>query len=309
MNEKKLIYVTEKLLAVELFAKELREELNEMFKEGATEVKVSEVTVIANKVNVESAPQTPNIKVEPKKEVAPEPTPEPTPAPVEEPEDEEIDPVDAIISEYGLLELSADELKEYLDGYKIKYTKKLSSVEKLARIVAEAIVDGRIPTEPTEEDTDSESEEDAGDAGVAEEAESRNGEAEEVSEGTDDNLSSEVDFVPSPERAKAEKEIEMDIKSKLFNKKLKLSAIKNFLKEYYDGDADCADCKGCSEEETIECYIDIQKSLVDDDGEVMKPEEGYFRNDVLHCCGKECVQDPDDEALVYCEICASQYEI
>ena len=315
MDENKLNVVMDKLLALEVFARELRDDIKEIFVNK--EIKTESVTILAEKVKVESAPRHSDIKVEPKaKEVAPAPEPKVEEPVVEVDQTNDVDPVNAVIADYGLLEMSAEDLKEFLDGYGIKYTKQMRSVEKLASIVAEAIVDGRIPTEEEENDEVESVEE-----SIPVEDElpvlplteevvvNKADEEEEVEEEEDENLAPEVDFEVSEARAKAEAEIEKDIKSKLFNKKLKVSSIKNFLKDYYDGDADCSDCKGCSEDETIDCYIEIQKSLVDDEGDVMKPEEGYYRNGVLYCCGKECVQDPDDESLVYCEICTSQYEI
>ena len=37
----------------------------------------------------------------------------------------------------------------------------------------------------------------------------------------------------------------------------------------------------------LECYIDIHKALVDDDGDLNEFEEPYIRDGEYFCCGRE----------------------
>lgn len=117
------------------------------------------------------------------------------------------------------------------------------------------------------------------------------------------------EFPASQERLDAEEEVEKDVREKIAKKKLTISAIKKELKNYYDGKAECKDCKGCTEEEIIECYILLRKAFVDDDGELHEAEDPYERNEKYFCCGKELVEDPDEKDTMVCEVCASKYEV
>lgn len=204
---------------------------------------------------------------------------------VAEDSDEVVD-IDSIIEEYELNSMKIGEIREYLDGYKIEYPDKAKKTE-LVIILANSIADGTIPQEEDEEGTAP-----SDDAPV------------EVT--TDDSSTSDGDdFEPSDERLNAEDKVEDNIRNS-FPKKLKVSAIKKFLTMYYDGDVDM-DLDEFTEDELLDKYVEIQRALVDDDGDVHAIEDPYFRDGVVHCCGKPTV-DMEDSENVYCEVCGNEYK-
>lgn len=122
---------------------------------------------------------------------------------------------------------------------------------------------------------------------------------------SEDDGAEEVEV--SEEVTKAEEKVEKDIRAKVKSKKLTDATIKKFLSKYYEGDPDCADCSGCSKEERLDCYIKIQRNLVDDDGELNELNSYYERGEVGHCCGKPVVEL--DNGNLSCEICGEEYTI
>lgn len=132
----------------------------------------------------------------------------------------------------------------------------------------------------------------------AEEDEEEEEADEEEDEGT------QVEDVKHPD---VEASVESDTRKLYKSSKLKDATIKKFLNNYYEGDPDCKDCKGCNKEEALECYIAIQKRMVDDEGNVTKFEEYYDRNEVGFCCGKELGEL--ENGNLYCEICGTEFQL
>lgn len=193
-----------------------------------------------------------------------------------------------IIEEYGLNDMSIKEMKEILESYGVEFNKSAKKKEYFVDLVAINVANGTISDEEEEEE--------------AEEEESEE-ETESEEEAPEESTPSDED---SPIALK-EKEVEDKIRADYKAKKLKDTEIKKFLKNYYEGDPDCADCKGCSKEEILQCYIDIHKNLVDDDAEVNEMEDAYMREGDVYCCGHACQMLENGNA--YCEICASEYEM
>lgn len=134
--------------------------------------------------------------------------------------------------------------------------------------------------------------------------------SEEPPEEKEEKTAEDEDNYPaSEERLAKEQEVADDIRERFSNKKLTIAAIKKELKKYYEGDADCKDCKGCSEEEIIECYSLLHQAFVDDDGELVEAKEPYYRNEKVWCCGKESKEHPDKEGTFVCEICGGEIEV
>jgi hypothetical protein len=194
-----------------------------------------------------------------------------------------------IIEEYGLNDMSVKDMKEILESYGIEFNKSAKKKDYFIELIASNVANGTISDEEEEE---SEEEEEADETEAPEEE----AEVPATKEPEDD----------SPIALK-EKEVEEKIRADYKAKKLKDTEIKKFLKKYYDGDPDCADCKGCSKEEILQCYIDIQKNLVDDDAELNELESAYMREGEVFCCGQVCQMLENGNA--YCEICASEYEV
>jgi hypothetical protein len=181
--------------------------------------------------------------------------------------------VEQVIEDYGLLseDMTDKDLQDYLTEYGIAFKAKATKAQ-LAHLIAENIINGTI---------------------VVEEVETVNDDTEEIE---------------SPEgRIERETEIEATIREKITSGKLKISAVKKFLKTYYDGDPEMADLDDMEEDDLIDYYVSIQVCLVDDDAEVHGLEEPYYRDGLVFCCGRECVE-MDASEDIYCEICGAQYE-
>jgi len=194
----------------------------------------------------------------------------------EEEEDEEDERV-KIIEEYGLEEYTVEELADICAEFELSTKGKKQAL--IDRIV-KGILDGTIELEDEEEEEEEVEEEKAPLKKVAEH----------------DN----------PQRTEKEAEVEADIRSKYEKGKLKDTTIKKFLDKYNEGDPECAGCNGCSKEDMLDCYIDIHKALVDDDGDLNEFEEPYMRDGEYFCCGRE-IKELENGNL-YCQVCGIEYE-
>lgn len=183
----------------------------------------------------------------------------------------EVEEEENVIEKYGIDELDDEELKDILKDADLSTKGKRQSL--LDRI-AEAIENGEI----------------------------------EVEEDGDEEISDEVEEVEERDEnvVKAENKLAEKIKKDISSGKVKQAKIKEFLKSYYDGDAECSDCSGCSKDEMINCFIEINKKLVDDDGAAHAVEEPYVRDGENYCCGKPLVTL--DNGNLYCEPCGTEYE-
>jgi hypothetical protein len=191
--------------------------------------------------------------------------------------------VEEVIEEFKLNSMEVDELREFLDSYEIEYSAKAKKPG-LVKLIAQGILDGTIEVGDEEEDS------------ATEEVE-----PEEVELAPEN--SAEVD-----ESVRTEKEVEVEesVRQKITSDKLKISAVKKFLKSYYDGDPEMSDLDSLDESDLVDYYVYIQICLVDDDGEVHGMERTYYREGKIFCCGQETVEMEDSED-VYCERCGNQY--
>ena len=195
---------------------------------------------------------------------------------IEQEEDEEDERV-KIIEEYGLEEYTVEELADICAEFELSTKGKKQAL--IDRIV-KGILDGTIELEDEEEEEEEVEEEKAPLKKVAEH----------------DN----------PQRAEKEAEVEADIRDKYEKGKLKDTTIKKFLDKYNEGDPECAGCKGCSKEDMLDCYIDIHKALVDDDGDLNEFEEPYIRDGEYFCCGREIKELENGD--LYCQVCGTEYQ-
>ena len=135
-------------------------------------------------------------------------------------------------------------------------------------------------------------------------------EEEEVEEEDAEEYSEEEDTVDiSPERKEAEAKIAGEIEKQYGAKKLTIKHMKDFLKKYYNGKAECKDCKGCKDNEVIACYTQLKQNFVDDSGDVMGEGEAYERDGEIYCCGTPCDADPDDDTTCTCSICGESWDL
>jgi len=190
----------------------------------------------------------------------------------EETGDEEDERV-KIVEEYGLEEYTVEELADICAKYELSTKGKKQAL--IDRIV-KGILDGTIELEDEEEP-----------------------EEEKTS-------LKKVKEHDNPQRAEKETEVEADIRDKYEKGKLKDNEIKKFLDKYNEGDPECAGCKGCSKEDMLDCYIDIHKALVDDDGDLNEFEEPYIRDGEYFCCGREIKELENGD--LYCQICGTEYQ-
>lgn len=193
----------------------------------------------------------------------------------EETGDEEDERV-KIVEEYGLDEYTVEELADICAEYELSTKGKKQAL--IDRIV-KGILDGTIELEDEPE--------------------------EEAQEEEKAPLKKVAEY-DNPQRAKKEAEVEADIRDKYEKGKLKDNEIKKFLDKYNEGDPECAGCKGCSKEDMLECYIDIHKALVDDDGDLNEFEEPYIRDGEYFCCGRE-IKELENGNL-YCQACGTEYQ-
>lgn len=290
MDIKQAKLIVEKLKAMEAFCVDTRAFITGLMETPSEEAVVTPV--------VEKAPKA---KQEVKETVVAEET---VTEEVQEEEVAEENSIETIIAEYELLDMEIADLKEYLDSYKITYNKYKKTKQYFAETVAENILNGTIPSE---EDEPAEEQETTTSV-VEEVAEEATEEVIDESQTVEEVAEEEATDIPA-ERLETEQAVEAKIRADFESKKLKPSGIKTFLKKYYNGDPDCADCKGCSQDETLDCYIEIQTSLVDDEGTQNDMSNPYVRNDENYCCGKPLVEHPDDENILVCEICGVNYEV
>lgn len=195
-------------------------------------------------------------------------------------EEVEEDTENSIAEEYGLNEYTVEELADICADFELSTKGKKQAL--IDRIV-KGIMDGTIEFEDDDEEEE-----------VEEEAPEEKAPLKKVSDSG------------NPVVTKKEAEVEADIRGKYEKGKLKDNAIKKFLDKYNEGDPECAGCKGCSKEEMLECYIDIHKGLVDDDGDVNDFEEPYMREEEYFCCGRE-IKELENGNL-YCSVCGTEYE-
>lgn len=197
----------------------------------------------------------------------------------EETGDEEDDERVKIVEEYGLEEYTVEELADICAEYELSTKGKKQAL--IDRIV-KGILDGTIELEDEDEDEEEEA---------------------PVEEKTSLKKVKEHD---NPQRAEKEAEVEADIRDKYEKGKLKDNEIKKFLDKYNEGDPECAGCKGCSKEDMLDCYIDIHKALVDDDGDLNEFEEPYIRDGEYFCCGRELKELENGD--LYCQVCGTEYQ-
>jgi hypothetical protein len=203
----------------------------------------------------------------------------------EEPTEPTQEEFDAIVKDYELNEMEIEDIKEYLTSYEIEFPAKAKRPS-LIKLFVQAIFDGTIPSEEGEAEDATEDAEDAPDS----------------DEGEEDN---ESDVELSEATQKAEKKVRSDIAKQIKSGKLTVKKMKDTLKGYYEGDENCSDCKGCTDEEVIECYSDIHAALVDDEGTVNEFSNPYLRGEVPHCCGVPLATL--ESGNLYCEICGEEY--
>ena len=114
---------------------------------------------------------------------------------------------------------------------------------------------------------------------------------------------SEVDFDEmTEERETACKKFEADTRKAIKAKKLKLADVVKFLKQA-QGDSFDADM---TDADKYELYIELNKRLIDDEGEAHDFGEPYSVNEVPVCCG-QALQLLDNGNL-YCEVCGEEFE-
>lgn len=210
-------------------------------------------------------------------------------AETEESEDDEADDDDDeeneedVATQLGLNDMEVEELADILAQNNLSTKGKKQAL--IDRIV-KAVEDGEIELEESEEEEAPKKEEKKADK-----------KADKKSE----KAETKKPVKTNNKRSEAEKKVEDNIRAFYGKKQLKDKAIATFLKYYLDGDS-----TELSKEEALEKYIEINKMLVDDDGNVSPVEEAYIRDEKYHCCGHE-LKDMDN-GHVYCEICGNEYE-
>lgn len=106
--------------------------------------------------------------------------------------------------------------------------------------------------------------------------------------------------------AKAEDKIELELKTSIEKKKLSSKKVKDFIKRYYDGDPTMTCPVGCKATCQEECYIEIHKALVSDEGKQQAFQTLYNRFGEKHCCGK--LTQKLERGTNYCTVCGKEHK-
>lgn len=233
-----------------------------------------------------------------------------------EEEEEDSDGEDEITAE-SLAEMDVEEVREIAKGLGIKVTK-FSKADKLIPQILEAL----------EEDGEDDEETIAGELGLDEMDEEELAEILEEYElsttGKKQALISRIvkavqDGVIAvgewiPEKSVTNKEVfESEVYKSVrptflsqYGRTLKDSHIKNFLKNYYDGNP-LAPVNGNSKKDMLESYITIHENLVGDDLQKHELSEVYELHGRKHCCGK-LLTSGVRKGYQLCEVCGTEYK-
>ena len=306
--EQKQKVILEQIDAIQMVLVDLRKQIEEFIEAPTPQQAIVETPVVKEESHQEEAPAKKETKKSKKSEVEVK-----VEAPVEEETQEEEleiteEMIEQTIEEYGLVDMEVAELKALLTENEVAFDKRKKDIHFLATLVAKAILEGVIPTEGDEEEETADADEKSEEVpAIAEEEESEEEveEEDDSEEGTEEESEAEI----SEERKEAEEFVEEEIRKQFANKKLKASKMKAELSEYYSGDEDCSNCGGCPEEELLSCYIRMKQAFVGDDGEENEPESAYYRDEELYCCGAQCVEHPDEEGVMVCEICGTKLDL
>lgn len=211
----------------------------------------------------------------------------------EDEEEEEVVDKKKLADEYGLNDMTVEELADMCAEYELSTKGKKQAL--IDRIVV-GIIEGTIEVE--EEDEDGESDE--ADEEFSEDVVEPESDEEEEYEEEDEEIEK------SEEMEEAEIEVEADILAKYKAKKLKDVQIKKFLTDYYDGNPKKL-AKNLTAKQLLDRYIEIHVNLVDDDGEVNEMEDAYLRGGKYFCCGAK-MKELDNGNLL-CEISGQEFEV
>lgn len=97
-----------------------------------------------------------------------------------------------------------------------------------------------------------------------------------------------------------------DIRGAIASKKLSDKKIKDFMKQYYDGDPTIVCPAGCKGDCLKDCYIEIHQALVDDTGKPVPFSTKYLRDSAYHCCGRELRNIGNGNN--YCTVCGIEHK-
>lgn len=237
-------------------------------------------------------------KAEPPKVEAPVEAPAKEEAPAEKTPKRGQDPTDEKYAD--LVVYTAEELADILTSYDVELPEK--SRKKAYKVVLmdavlKAVEDGIIPMEDESDETavDDAENGDGQEASEAGEEESESGnDADSEADDTDgDDQGSESDSAE-------ESEFQVALHQAVESGEIKMSEVKKFLSAHFADDDECKECKGCSKEETITCYVQaMEEAMTDDEGEIHDFSDPYVRGEEVYCCGLPC-NYKEKEDRFYC---------
>lgn len=196
-----------------------------------------------------------------------------------------------------------DELIEALDEAGIKATKKNVETK-----LAEALRKGEIELEDDEDDEDDEVEEEA----EVEEVDEEEDDGEEITAETYfeeydmQNLNNPDDMTKA--RKKSTVEVQGNAIKAYENGMLSVDSMKDFIKKYTTQEEfDNTDFDSAEPDEIFGAYVEVLKSLVDNDGEVHTNNEPYECGEHDCCCGHVLKYVKKSNSYI-CEVCGEEYE-
>lgn len=214
----------------------------------------------------------------------------------EEAEEEEDTLEDKIARE--MKDTSNEELIEILTDIGVSPKGKRQAL--LAKVV-KAIRDGLLEFDSEDEEEEEEEIEEP----VVEAPKSSKGKSSKKAPEPVEEEEEEEEIVITKARKKAMLEVAKEVKRMIKEGEISIKEINEQLEEYFTPEEGYS--AKLPKNEKIEMFIEMQQSLVDDEGEQREPSDPYELNGELACCGKHLSEL--DNGNVYCAICGEEYSL
>lgn len=185
-----------------------------------------------------------------------------------------------------LQDMTEEDLTGILEAYELKLPRKTGKRDhKIALMdaVLKGIEDGVIQVEADEDGQET-------DKGESETSEPANDGVSKEDDTSGDDEDSESDTSEDSDDAPDTELPELPFLHEMIEAgTIKPTEMKKFLSAVFAEDENCKECKGCSKETTIDCYVQtMTQCLTDDDEDTHEFSEPYLRNEEVYCCGVAC---------------------
>lgn len=195
-------------------------------------------------------------------------------------------------------DMSVEDISELLLSVKVKQT---GDREALLKALVKAVRDGKISLDEEDEaDVDDGAEESSGQDG--EETDFTQYHAEYDPDGLND-----PDTMTDARKAAVEKMISHELSS-IESGDISEKDVHDFLETLLtEEQSEKYNVGGLDSDELLFLYLEVNKALIDDDGDVHEPNDPYVINDTNVCCGHALKYDEENDQYI-CEACGQTYE-